>query len=106
MQGRHTEARDVTARLVGRDDHDPVVEQEFPNINEVLAAESKGGLLRFRELRGLPDNILITDSSRPGGVCGCTFRNRAAKPDKGSDRHLPRDMRSSLYHFTEARPWC
>jgi hypothetical protein len=104
MQGRPNEARDITSRLVGRDDQDPVVEQELSNINEVLAAESKGGLLQFRELRGLPDDVSVTDPSRPGGVCGCTFLNRAAKPDKGSDRHLPRNMRSSLYNFREARP--
>jgi hypothetical protein len=104
--GTTYEARDVTVRLVGREDHDAVVEQELPNINEVLAAGSKGGLFRFHAFKGLPDDVLVTDPSCPGGVCGCTFLNRAAKPDKWSDRHLPRDMRSSLYHFTEARPWC
>ncbi|KAL3496088.1 hypothetical protein BJX62DRAFT_232598 [Aspergillus germanicus] len=86
LAGRHTEARDVTARLVGRDDHDPVVEQELPNINDVLTVQSKVGLFRFRELRGLPDDISITDPSRPGELRGCTFLHRAAMPDKMSDR--------------------
>lgn len=50
MQGRHTEARDVTARLVGKPENDREVEQEIQNINDALAAQSKGGPFRYREL--------------------------------------------------------
>ncbi|KAI9367005.1 general substrate transporter [Aspergillus egyptiacus] len=50
MQGRHTEARDVMARLLDQGDYDAEVEQELRNINDALAAQSKGGTFRYREL--------------------------------------------------------
>ncbi|KAL4917400.1 hypothetical protein BDW62DRAFT_218212 [Aspergillus aurantiobrunneus] len=50
MQGRHTEARDVTARLVGKDDNAPDVDKEMQNIIDALVAQSKGGKFRYREL--------------------------------------------------------
>ncbi|EAU32831.1 conserved hypothetical protein [Aspergillus terreus NIH2624] len=50
MKGRHAEARDVTARLLGQDDNHPEVEEELRNVNEALEAQSKGGPFRYREL--------------------------------------------------------
>ncbi|GES63966.1 sugar transporter [Aspergillus terreus] len=50
MKGRHMEARDVTARLLGQDDNHPEVEEELRNVNEALEAQSKGGPFRYREL--------------------------------------------------------
>ncbi|KAE8422013.1 hypothetical protein BDV36DRAFT_291826 [Aspergillus pseudocaelatus] len=50
MQGRHAEARDVTARLVGKLEDDPAVEEELRNINEALEVQSRGGSFKYREL--------------------------------------------------------
>lgn len=50
MRGRHTEARDVTARLVGKPEDDPAVEEELRNINEALEVQSRGGGFKMREL--------------------------------------------------------
>ncbi|KAA8646852.1 sugar porter family MFS transporter [Aspergillus tanneri] len=50
MQGRHTEARDVTARLVNKAGDDPEVDEELRNINDALEAQSKGGPFRYSEL--------------------------------------------------------
>lgn len=49
MQGRHIEARDITARLVNKPENDPAVEEELRNINEALEAQSRGGF-KYREL--------------------------------------------------------
>ncbi|KNG90829.1 putative sugar transporter [Aspergillus nomiae NRRL 13137] len=50
MQGRHAEARDVTARLVGKSEDHPEVEEELRNINEALEVQSRGGSFKYREL--------------------------------------------------------
>ncbi|KJK61907.1 Sugar and other transporter [Aspergillus parasiticus SU-1] len=50
MQGRHAEARDVTARLVGKAEDHPEVEEELRNINEALEVQSRGGSFKYREL--------------------------------------------------------
>ncbi|KAL2004758.1 hypothetical protein VTN00DRAFT_3286 [Thermoascus crustaceus] len=50
MRGRHTEARDVTARLVGKPEDDPAVEEELRNINEALEVQSRDGGFKMREL--------------------------------------------------------
>lgn len=50
MQGRHAEARDVTARLVGKAEDHPDVEEELRSINEALEVQSRGGSFKYREL--------------------------------------------------------
>ncbi|KAF5858198.1 hypothetical protein ETB97_004700 [Aspergillus alliaceus] len=50
MQGRHTEAREVTARLVDRPEEHPDVDEELRNINEALEVQSRGGGFQYREL--------------------------------------------------------
>ncbi|PLB46225.1 sugar transporter [Aspergillus steynii IBT 23096] len=50
MKGRHTEARDVTARLVNKPEDDPAVDEELRNINDALEAQSRDGPFRYREL--------------------------------------------------------
>lgn len=50
MQGRHTEARDVTARLVNKAEDHSEVEEELRNIRDALEAQSKDGPFRYREL--------------------------------------------------------
>lgn len=50
MQGRHTEARDVTARLVDKPDDHADVELELKNIREALEIQSTGGGFKYREL--------------------------------------------------------
>lgn len=50
MQGRHTEAREVTARLLGLPIDAPEVNVEVEAITEALEAQSRGGKFRFKEL--------------------------------------------------------
>lgn len=48
MRGRHAEARDVTARLLGKKEDDPEVEQELKVVRGELEVQSKGAGFKFR----------------------------------------------------------
>lgn len=50
MQGRVDEARDVTARLLGKPVDDPEVVTEIKAIQEALEVQSRGGGFRYKEL--------------------------------------------------------
>jgi MFS family permease len=50
MKGRHAEARDVTARLLGLPVDAPEVTVEVEAITEALEAQSRGGKFQFKEL--------------------------------------------------------
>jgi MFS family permease len=50
MQGRVDEARDVTARLLGKPVDDPEVITEIKAIQEALEVQSRGGGFRYKEL--------------------------------------------------------
>jgi sugar porter (SP) family MFS transporter len=50
IKGRHTEARDITARLLGQEDNHPEVEEELRNVTKALEVQSQGGPFRYREL--------------------------------------------------------
>lgn len=50
MKGRHAEAQDVTARLLGLPIDAPEVTVEVEQIREALEAQSRGGKFRFKEL--------------------------------------------------------
>jgi hypothetical protein len=49
MRGRHAEARDVTAKLLGKKEDDPEVEQELKVVRGALEVQSKGAGFKFRE---------------------------------------------------------
>ncbi|KAI8725726.1 MFS domain-containing protein [Fusarium sp. LHS14.1] len=50
MQGRVDEAREVTARLLGKPVNDPEVVTEIKAIQEALEVQSRGGGFRYKEL--------------------------------------------------------
>ncbi|KAM5349049.1 hypothetical protein ACJ41O_008872 [Fusarium nematophilum] len=50
MKGRVDEARDVTARLLGKPVDDPEVTTEIKAIQEALEVQSRGGGFKYREL--------------------------------------------------------
>ncbi|RSL68720.1 hypothetical protein CEP54_002632 [Fusarium duplospermum] len=50
MQGRVDEARQVTARLLGKPVNDPEVTTEIKAIQEALEVQSRGGGFRYKEL--------------------------------------------------------
>lgn len=50
MQGRVDEARQVTARLLGKPVDDPEVITEIKAIQEALEVQSRGGGFRYKEL--------------------------------------------------------
>ncbi|CAG7922132.1 unnamed protein product [Penicillium olsonii] len=50
MQGRRTEAQEVTSRLLDKDEDDPEVREEMRNISEALEVQSSGGGFKMKEL--------------------------------------------------------
>lgn len=50
MRGRAGEAREVTARLLGKSEDDPAVIEEMNQINAALSVEKSGGGFKMREL--------------------------------------------------------